>query len=627
MRSVSENCLGVLIAAAVVAGCMAPLIKRPVQPTSELRPTTAIHTVQAPGHVSPLNHQPVVVEGVVTAVFRAGVWLQSITPDDSPLTSEAVFITTGGISETKLQRLRVGERLRIGGTVREIISRHNAGGLPVTSISADRIEYVTESVVLPAPIVIGRHGRVPPHRVIDNDSNGQLDDTAVAGEFDPTEDGIDFWESLEGMRIQVEGAVALGGIWRRRTVVVGDGGSEASGLNRRGALVAGGDDANPERLVVEFSRQSQPLPLISVGYRFTAPLIGVLHYDRGAFTLIVTDPVPSGRLPELQAETTKLQGATDYLTVATFNVLNLHPGSRFKAGGSRVDSVARAIAENLGGPDIVALQEIQDDSGPTNDGVVEARRTAERLVAALLPLHYEYCELPPTDLADGGQPGGNIRSAFLYRTDRVRLISRGQPQRGLQARILKGPRLSLSPGRIGTREQAFRGSRKPLVAEFEFNGQRLFLFNCHLKSKRGDSPRFGRHQPRVLESERIRLQQVRLINGMVHELLTHQADANVIVLGDLNDFNYSESLQVLCGEQLTNLTGSLPAQDRYSYIYQGNAELLDHVLVSSALLGKAADVDIVHMNCEFPTATQVSDHDPVVVRLHVPPLSSVDDSP
>jgi predicted extracellular nuclease len=625
MRSVSENCLGALLAVAVVAGCMAPLIRRPVQPISELRPTTAIHTVQGPGHVSPLNHQPVVVAGVVTAVFRAGVWLQSITPDDSLLTSEAVFITAGGGRETSLQRLRVGDRLRIAGTVREIISRYNAGGLPVTSISADRIEYVTESVVLPAPIVIGRHGRVPPHRVVDNDSNGQLDDTAVAGQFDPAEDGIDFWESLEGMRIQVESAVALGGIWRRQTVVVGDGGSEASGLNRRGALVASDDDANPERLAVEFSRQSKPLPVISVGYLFTAPLIGVLNYDRGAFTLIVTDPVPPGRLPELQAETTTLRGTADYLTVATFNVLNLHPGSRFKAGGSRVDSVARAIAENLGGPDIVALQEIQDDSGSTNDGVVEARRTARRLLAALLPLRYEYCELPPTDLGDGGQPGGNIRSAFLYRTDRVRLISRGQPQTRAQAGILEGPRLSVSPGLVGTREQAFRKSRKPLVAEFEFNGQRLFLFNCHLKSKRGDSPPFGRHQPRVLESERIRLEQVRLINGMVHELLTHQADANVIVLGDLNDFTYSESLQVLCGEQLTNLTGSLPAQDRYSYIYQGNAELLDHVLVSSALLGKAADVDIVHMNCEFPTATQLSDHDPVVARLHVPPLSSVDD--
>ena len=627
MPRVSEKCLGALLAVAVAAGCKSPLTKTPVQPTSELRPTTAIHTVQGPGHVSPLNHQSVVVEGVVTAVFRAGVWLQSITPDDSPLTSEAVFITTGGISETNLQRLRVGDRLRIGGTVREIISRHNAGGLPVTSISADRLESVTESAVLPAPIVIGRHGRVPPHRVVDNDSNGQLDDTGAAGQFDPAEDGIDFWESLEGMRIQVDDAVALGGIWRRRTVVVGDGGSEASGLNRRGALITGDDDANPERLAVELSQESLPLPLplISVGYRFTAPLIGVLHYDRGAFTLIVTDPVPPGRFPELQAETTKLQGATDYLTVATFNVLNLHPGSRFKAGGSRVDSVARAIAENLGGPDIVALQEIQDDSGPTNDGVVEARRTAERLVAALLPLHYEYCELPPTDLADGGQPGGNIRSAFLYRTDRVRLISRGQPQRGLQARILKGPRLSLSPGRIGTREQAFRGSRKPLVAEFEFNGQRLFLFNCHLKSKRGDSPRFGRYQPRVLASERIRLQQVRVINGMVQELLRQRADANVIVLGDLNDFTYSESLQVLCGEQLTNLTGNLPVQDQYSYIYQGSAELIDHVLVSSSLLRKAADVDIVHMNCEFPTATQASDHDPVVVRLHVPRLSSVDD--
>ena len=99
----------------------------------------------------------------------------------------------------------------------------------------------------------------------------------------------------------------------------------------------------------------------------------------------------------------------------------------------------------------------------------------------------------------------------------------------------------------------------------------------------------------------------------------------VIVLGDLNDFTYSDSLQVLCGEQLTNLTGNLPAPDRYSYIYQGSAELIDHVLVSSALLGKGADVDIVHMNCEFPTTTQVSDHDPVVVRLHVPRPSPLAD--
>ncbi|MDP7742665.1 MAG: endonuclease/exonuclease/phosphatase family protein, partial [Lentisphaeria bacterium] len=581
--------------------------------------------IQAPGHVSPLNHRPVVVEGVVTAVVHAGAWLQSITPDDSPLTSEAVFITAGVVGKDALQRLQVGDRLRVGGTVREIVGKYNVAGLPVTSIVAERIGHVAGSAALPAPIVVGRHGRVPPHRVVDNDSNGQVDDTAVAGQFDPAEDGVDFWESLEGMRIQVDAAVAIDGVWRRQTVVVGDGGEEASGLNKRGALVTGSDDANPERLVVELPQQSSPSLAIGVGYRFTAPLIGVLHYDRGAFKLIVTDPLPPGRFAEPPVETTKLRGAADYLTVATFNVLNLHPGSRFKAGGSRVDRVARAIAENLGGPDIVALQEIQDDSGPANDGVVEARRTAGRLLAALQPLRYDYCELPPIDLADGGQPGGNIRSAFLYRTDRVRLISRGHPQAGRQAGILKGPRLSASPGRAGTREPAFRDSRKPLVAEFEFNGQRLFLFNCHLKSKRGDSPLFGRHQPRMLASERIRLQQVRLINGMVQELLEQRADAKVIVLGDLNDFTYSDSLQVLCGEQLTNLTGNLPAPDRYSYIYQGSAELIDHVLVSSALLGKGADVDIVHMNCEFPTTTQVSDHDPVVVRLHVPRPSPLAD--
>ena len=624
MRSVFENCLGVLLAVVVVAGCKAPVKTTPVQAAAPLFPTTAIHAVQGAGHVSPLNHQAVVVDGVVTAVFRAGVWLQSIMPDDSALTSEAVFITAGGAGEAAVRKLQVGDRLRIGGTVREIIGKRNAGGLPVTSISADRIEYISVGLMLPAPIVIGRHGLVPPHSIVDNDSKGRLDDTEVAGKFDPAEDGIDFWESLEGMRIQVEDAVALGGVWRRQTVIVGDRGSEASGLNGRGALVASADDANPERLVVELPQQSQPLPPISVGYRFAAPLVGVLHYSRGAFTLVVSDPIPPGRLSGLGPETTKLQGAVDYLTVATFNLLNLHAGSRFKGGGSRVDSVARAITERLGGPDIVALQEIQDDSGPTNDGVVEARRTAGRLLSALLPLRYEYCEVPPADLADGGQPGGNIRSAFLYRTDRVRLVSRGQPQTGRQLKVLEGPQLSMSPGRLGTNEPAFRDSRKPLAAEFEFNGKTLFLFNCHLKSKRGDSPIFGRYQPRILGSERIRLQQARIINGMIQELLSGQADANVIVLGDLNDFIHSESLQVLCGEGLTNLNDRLPAHDRYSYIYQGNAELLDHVLVSSALLRKAAGVDVVHMNCEFPTATQVSDHDPVVVRLHVPRRSSGD---
>jgi predicted extracellular nuclease len=96
----------------------------------------------------------------------------------------------------------------------------------------------------------------------------------------------------------------------------------------------------------------------------------------------------------------------------------------------------------------------------------------------------------------------------------------------------------------------------------------------------------------------------------------------VIVLGDLNDFEFSETANVLergapgTEHELVDLWRLLPQSEHYSYIFQGNGQVLDHVLASPALMEPAPDLDAIHMNSEFDEEQQ-SDHDPPLVRFRV----------
>lgn len=78
--------------------------------------------------------------------------------------------------------------------------------------------------------------------------------------------------------------------------------------------------------------------------------------------------------------------------------------------------VADQIATHLLTPDIMFVQEIQDNSGPTDDGVVNANLTLTNLVLAIANVSnvtYSFMSIDPVDGQDGGQPGGNIRQAYL----------------------------------------------------------------------------------------------------------------------------------------------------------------------------------------------------------------------
>jgi len=109
------------------------------------------------------------------------------------------------------------------------------------------------------------------------------------------------------------------------------------------------------------------------------------------------------------------------------------------------------------------------------------------------------------------------------------------------------------------------------------------------------------------------------VHGFVQKALDVDRKANVIVLGDLNDFQFSPALSVLRTGQadglapsiLTDLISTLPVDERYTYVFNGVSQVLDHILVTRGL----GDVQyqVVHVNAEYHD--QVSDHDPQVVRV------------
>ena len=232
---------------------------------------------------------------------------------------------------------------------------------------------------------------------------------------------------------------------------------------------------------------------------------------------------------------------------------------------------------------------------------------------------YGYLNIDPKPEHDGGASGGNIRVGFLYRLDSdLILIDAPQGDAVTAVEILEvggQPMLSLNPGRIDPNNDAFDDSRKPLVVQFSYRGESLFLINNHFISKGGDNPLFGEVQPPVFSSEIQRGQQAQVVHDFVAELLSVDPDARVVVMGDLNEYQFAEPITILQGEILNDLIFTLPIEEQYSYVYDGNSEVLDHILVSDTLFNALVSFDILHLNSELDYASQFSDHDILIATL------------
>ncbi|NES99531.1 MAG: hypothetical protein F6K61_02965 [Sphaerospermopsis sp. SIO1G1] len=576
-------------------------------------PSIRIHTIQGTDHTSPLLGQNVTdVPGIVTAVDSNGFYFQDPNPDNDIATSEGIFVFTGSTPTVS-----VGDSITVTGTVSEFTpGGTSTGNLSTTQISGNpTINILSSGNTLPDAVIIGAGGRVPPTQIIDDDG---------LTSFDPQTDGIDFFESLEGMRVTATDLLAVSPTNRFGEIyAVVDNGTGATGLSQRGTLNITPDDFNPERIQVDEDGGvfDFDFPNVNVGDRL-GDVTGVIGYAFGNFEIIPTEDFSSNvQSANLQPKVTTLTKDDDTLAIATYNVLNLDPndndGDTDIANG-RFEAIANHIINNLQSPDIIALQEIQDNTGSSDDGVTSASVTLQTLVDAINTaggINYQFIDNTfITNNNGGGQPGGNIRNAFLYNDSRVDLVANS---------VQTVPSASLT---------AFTDSRLPLIADFSFNGEEVTVVNNHFSSKGGSSPLFGVNQPSVggesagngQEDVTIngsldeRQAQAEAVNNFVDQVLATDADANVVVLGDLNEFEFISPLEIVAGGDnpvLTNLTNNIPEDERYTFIFRSNSQSLDHILVSNNLSADA-DVDIVHVNSEFVDNSQrASDHDPILATL------------
>jgi hypothetical protein len=574
-------------------------------------PAFAIHEIQGTTHLSPLDGARVQTTGIVTAVrafgSARGFWMQGAEPDADVATSEGIFVFT---ASTIPAGVAVGDELTVTGTVDEFYP----DAAPTSSVmlsttelvSPTWVEHSSGNGVLAEPLL---PGTVP--ETYTREPGGSIESFTL----EPTAYALDFFESREGMRVSVTDARVVGPSTPFNELFV----TTKPGENptvRGGTLYGGYDQQNSGRLLVQslIPFAQRPFPQVNVGDHLVGVTAGPIDYSRFGGYMVQATELGVETSGGIQREVTRPQRDFE-LAVATYNVENLDPTDP----SDKFARLAEGIVTNLNSPDIVALEEIQDNNGPINDGTVAADQTLDLFTAAIVAAggpQYEWRQIDPVNLADGGEPGGNIRVGFIYNPARVTFVDRPGGDATTAVAVLAGPnnkpRLSVSPGRIDPANSAWSNSRKPLVGEFVFNNKTVFVVANHFNSKTGDQPLFGRFQPPTRSSEVQRLAQATAVREFVDELQAIDPSANIVVAGDINDFEFSPTVDALTeGGALTALMETLPVNERYSYVFQGNSQTLDQILVGGRM--KTDDYDVVHINAEF--FDQASDHDPQVVRV------------
>ncbi|AXB45787.1 endonuclease [Amycolatopsis albispora] len=571
-----------------------------------------IHEIQGTKRLSPFDGKRVKdLTGVVTALrtfgSARGFWLTDPAPDDDPRTSEGLFVFTGSTTPS----VKVGDAVTASGTVKEFYPDNPASSnyQSLTELTSAQWTVTSSGNELPAPTVAGPE-TVPDALV------AQPGGTIEGLDLEPAKYSLDFWEAHESEIVQVSDARIVSRSTQYNELYVTTKPQE-NATARGGSAYLGYDRPNTGLLKVEslIPFAERPFPRANTGDVLTGLTSGPVEYDSfGGYTLFAS---VLGEVKDngLVRETTRKQ-RTGELAVATYNVENLSAVDE----QSKFDALADGVVKHLASPDIATLEEIQDNNGAEaeGDGVVAADQTLKRFTDAIAAKggpRYEWRQIDPQDVRDGGEPGGNIRVGFLFNPARVSFVDRpgGDATTPVGVEKERGKaKLTVSPGRVDPANAAWENSRKPLAGEFSFQGRKVFVVANHFASKGGDQPTHGRFQPPARTSETQRLQQAQVLRGFVDQLLAADRNANVVVAGDLNDYPFSPAVRTLTdGGALEALIDTLPENERYSYVFEGNSQVLDHILTSRAPRG--VDYDVVHINAEF--AEQASDHDPQVVRF------------
>jgi hypothetical protein len=328
---------------------------------------TTIAEINGVRFLSPLAGQPVTnVSGVITAKGPDGLWLRSTTPDGDARTSDSVYVYGRAFGAN----LTVGDAVTLEGKVAEY--RSNKDYIYLTQISSPRLSSVVSRGNKVAPLVIGKDTGSPPDKQYSGLDGGDVfavpnnqSQISVANPtLEPTKYGLDFWESLTGELVTVKKARALS-----KPSQYGDtwvaGSWKVSGTNDRDGLTTTNKDANPEAIVIGTPLDGTKNPTDTRMGDSLDEITGVVTYAFGFYRILPTTAikVTASKKP-LAPKPTKLESKGDCggITFGAYNVENLAPNS------THLPHVAEQIVDYLRSPDIVFVQEVQDDNGPVNDG-------------------------------------------------------------------------------------------------------------------------------------------------------------------------------------------------------------------------------------------------------------------
>lgn len=557
-----------------------------------------IPEIQGSGQFSPFQGETVETTGVVTLITANGrdMWIQDTDGDGDPGTSDGIFVDD---RDRLSPSPEVGDLVTITGQVEE---QQFGNALPLTRID-DTVLVSILSTGNPLPAAVP---------LVD------LPNELIAN-------GIDFWEPLEGMRVSVNNGFVVAATSRfgefgmlAEADANADLGSGYFAQTKQiliSSLGGGEVDYNPERILVDDASLDDAI-VVMPGDRVRS-LVGVVDYTFGNYKLQpASTDVKTHKLPKLPVS--RRSGGFGNTTITTYNVENLfdlvdNPDKDDRNSTpsaaqleTQLAKLALAIEIELALPEILVVQEVENTAILRELG----NRVNDATGTSYVATSFE------TSDARG------IEVGFLWDADRVTLTNAFQMS-GPDVEAAFGPG-SASPG------------REPLVGLFDIEGHEVTIIGNHFKSKGGDDPIFGVNDPPIRITEVQRKDQAQVVRDFVNDILDADPGAKVMVTGDLNDFQFGEPgegpdhpLAILEGGPsevpMVNLINLEKPAETFTFVFDGNSQVLDHMLISPSLLGDFKAVDILHFNAGFPsdlgsvpdTPIRASDHDALEARFRL----------
>jgi uncharacterized protein len=589
-----------------------------------------IHAIQGPGVKSPFDGDFVQTMGVVTAVKSNGFFIQNPDGQDDgdPNTSEGVFIFT---SSKPASAAALGNLVQVRGTVAEFRSLTDPLSFTSTEISGSvQVTLLSTGNPLPSPV------------------------TLTAADTDP-HGGAQELEKYQGMRVLVPSlsvvAPTQGNVNETNATATSNGVffGVIAGVARpfREAGIQDPEnllfppppccipvfDGNPEHIRVDSDAQVGANPIDVTSGALVTNLTGVLDYLTHEYTIIpdpASPPAVSGNVAAMPLP------APDQheITIVGMNVERFFdtvndPGTSDAvltptAFANRLNKASLIIRNILNMPDIVGVEEMENLSTLQ---AVAAKVNSDAVAAGLdNPGYAAYL--------DEGNDVGGIDVGFLVKTSRISVDDVTQYGKDTQFVQPDG-------------NSALLNDRPPLVlhAKVIATGKELPLsftvIANHLRSLDSiDDPADG---------PRVRAKRLAQAHDLANLIQGFQAGGeNVVSLGDYNALSVNDGFVDIMGiilgtpapadqdvlgdgtspvsPPLTDLLTTLPADRQYSYSFDGDAQILDHILVSDSIKNSVSRFVYAHDDADFPETfrndpnrpERLSDHDQAVAYFTVP---------